>query len=227
MSTRRVRRAIAIAPLIVALGASGAVAANLSGDGTIVGTTGSDNLAAGNQNDTIWGLGGQDSISAGNGNDTIDGNGKCGPGVAAGVYPNGLPSTKYCQHGPIPGSGNGDNISAGNGNDVVYGGGGPNNISVGSGTDTVYAGPSTNNISVGSGGGTIYAQNGHTDNISCGSKNSYTVYADRNDNVKGCKSVKYTSPAGDRTVHSTGRTVRHHAGHSRRALSNRKETFLR
>jgi Ca2+-binding RTX toxin-like protein len=148
------RRTLALTMLVLALTAATAWALNLHGDGTIVGTKGNDNIAAGNGNDTIWGLGGVDNISAGSGNDMIDANGMCPPGVTAGVYPNGLPAGEYCSHGLVPGSS--DDIAAGGGNDTVYGGGGPNDIALGGGDDTIFGGTGPDLISVGGGDGTIH-----------------------------------------------------------------------
>jgi hypothetical protein len=110
---RGVNRAIAVMLAVAgfALVAIVALAPNVQGDGTLVGSTGSDNINAGNGNDTIWGLGGQDSINAGNGNDVIDANGKCPHGIAPGDCPNGLPAGQYCEHGLIPGNYH-DNINA-------------------------------------------------------------------------------------------------------------------
>ena len=246
-------RALPIAVAVLAATATAALAANISGDGTLVGTTGNDNITAGNGNDTVWGLGGSDNIKAGHGNDVIDGGGACPAGLKSGDYPNGLPSTSYCQHGPhgtcgadnisiAAGSGNdtvwgncGPNnisIGAGQGNDTVYGYGGPNNITVGSGDDTIYlydtSGASNLTTGVGEkngGGGTIYAQSGQADQITCDGKNSYVVYASHKDTVKGCQTVKFTSPARDaRNRASTKRTGkrtanRRHA-HRRNARSS-------
>jgi len=216
IAARRPVALLALALTVLLVAAATALAANLQGDGTLVGTTGNDNINAGNGNDTIWGLGGQDSINAGNGNDTIDGNGKCPPGVKSGVYPHGLPSTQYCEHGVIPGN-NGDNINAGNGNDTIYGGGGHNSINVGSGNDTIYGGPlgdainvggrntGTDNIYLGAGGGNsvntgsgttiVFAQNGHVDTIAC--HGTTTVYADHVDHTTNCTHVIFTSPSAD------------------------------
>jgi len=209
------RKTLALSVVILAVAAPVAYAITLTGDGTLVGTTGSDTIAAGNGNDTVWGLGGQDTISAGNGRDVIEGNGSCPKGVQPGDYPNGLPVGQYCEHGVIPGKGNGDTISAGNGSDVVYGGGGHNTIAVGNGNDTIYGGPLGDTIAAGSGkdtislgtasgyggstvhvssgSGVIDAQNGVKDTIVCAAGNHYTVYADKRiDVVQGCATVLYS-----------------------------------
>jgi len=211
-----VKRRVAVIAIAAAVGAApAALAASLSGDGTIVGTSGQDSITAGNGDDTIWGLGGGDHIKAGNGNDVIDADGNCPPGVGSGVYPDGLPAGEYCEHGPFAESATAT-ISAGNGNDVVYGGGGPNNIKLGNGADTVYGGLRTDNIAVGRGidfiqngagpdtiktgahgGGTIYANNGKRDFVTCATPNSYTVYATNRAVVKGCARVIITAPARD------------------------------
>ena len=226
---------MAMTAVVLLLAAATALAVNLQGDGTLVGSTGNDNINAGNGNDTVWGLGGQDSINAGNGNDVIDGNGMCPPGVHPGVYPNGLPAGQYCEHGPIPGN-NGDNINAGNGNDVIYGGGGHNSINVGSGTDTIFGGPigdainvnghnsGTDNIYLGSGGGNtvstaqgttnVFAQNGHVDTIAC--HGNTTVYADRVDHTSNCTKVIFTSPAHDRKHAAKRHAAKRHAQARRR-----------
>src|ERR1700726_590720 len=100
-----VRRRLVVSAMSVMLAvlivAATALAASVTGDGTLIGTTGNDNINAGNGNDTVYGLGGLDSINAGNGNDVIDGNGKCPPGVKSGDYPHGLPNGEYFENGPI------------------------------------------------------------------------------------------------------------------------------
>ena len=225
------RRTLALAGAILAVAAPAALAATLFGDGTLVGTTGSDTIAAGNGNDTVWGLGGADTISTGKGNDVIDGNGHCPAGVQTGkVYPNGLPVGEYCEHGPIPGRANGDTISAGNGSDTIYGGGGLNTISAGNGNDTIYGGLIGDTISAGngndtitlgggstytgstvsvaSGKGVIYAQNGVKDTITCATKNNYTVYADKKiDVVSHCATISY-APEPSETERRRRRSTR-------------------
>jgi Ca2+-binding RTX toxin-like protein len=242
---RGVNHAIAITLGVggFALVTSVALAASVQGDGTLVGSTGSDDIIAGNGNDTVWGLGGQDSISAGNGNDVIDANGKCPPGIATGDYPNRLPAGQYCEHGLIPGNYH-DNINAGNGNDVIYGGGGHNAINAGSGNDTIYGGPlgdtinvngrntGTDNIFLGAGGGNtvstgqgatvVYAQNGHADTIAC--HGNTTVYADRVDHTSNCARVIVTPPPSSDGALAAGKT--RPAGtaraHRRRAVAKHK-----
>jgi hypothetical protein len=194
---RRIGRILPLlAVLLLTVGVASALAAAVSGDGTLVGSTGNDAIAAGNSSDTIWGLGGNDTISAGNGDDTIYAGGTCPPGLKAGDYPNGLPSADYCQNNNDQGN---DTISVGNGNDTIYGDLGTNTISVGAGTDTIHAGSGLETISVAAGGsGTIFAQNdaqpGQADHITCPKNNGYTVYADKSDVVKGCQTVKLTPP---------------------------------
>ena len=209
---------VVLAMVILAGGAATAFAATVSGDGTLIGTTGNDTITAGNGNDTVFGLGGSDTITAGNGNDVIDANGHCLAGVTAGDYPNGLPNGEYCEHGQIP-SNNADLITAGKGNDTIYAGGGPNAIDAGCGNDTIDGGPVADAIvagtskgcqaddqiylglgpsydgsavATGAGDDVIHAQNGVTDYISCGKGNGTTVYADKSDVVKGCARVIYT-----------------------------------
>jgi hypothetical protein len=207
---RRANRIIWVAVALPVLAAT-AFAATFSGNGTVVGTNRADTIKLGAENDTAYGLLGKDTIKAGNGNDMLDGDGQCPPGVNPGVYPNGLPSGEYCEHGPIKGD-PGDTIKAGNGNDTIYGGGGPNTIKVGGGTDTVFGGPGKNKITagdgpdtieagggpdtirVGKGAGTIFAQNAQVDHIRCAQGNHYVVYADPNDVVSHCATVVRSAP---------------------------------
>jgi Ca2+-binding RTX toxin-like protein len=217
--------------LVLVLGVGTAFAANLSGDGTFVGTSGNDNINAANGNDTIYGLGGSDSINAGTGNDLIDAGGSCPAGVAKGTrYPNGLPNGQYCEDGPVTPCGS-DSINAGSGSDVIWGNCGTNAISVGSGKDTVY-GYGKGTINVGNGNDTIYAydtagaysirtgtgtdtvfaQNKVVDTINCGSTHT-TVYADKNDKTSGC-TVKTTAPPANSLLKpaSTKRARTKHKG---------------
>ncbi len=226
-----VRRTVAIgmaALAIPAATATVALAASVTGDGTLVGSTGADFITAGTGPDTVWGLGGGDNIKAGNGNDVIDADGKCS-GVNPGDYPNGLGKSQYCSHQVLVESAT-SSITAGDGSDVIYGGGGPNNIKVGNGPDTVYGGFTSDNIIVGdghpdvihngsgpltaktgSGGGTIYANNGQKNYVTCMAPNSYTVYATTKDVVKGCATVKYTSPRVDAHLIGVKTSTRKHA----------------
>jgi Ca2+-binding RTX toxin-like protein len=191
--------------LLVVVGTAAAVADDVSGNGTLVGTPGNDTITAGNGRDTIWGLGGDDMINAGNGEDVIYAGGTCTAGISSGDYPDGLPGSAYCENTIDPGN---DTITAGNGRDTIYGAGGTNTINVGNGRDTIYAGGGPDTITVGTGRGTIYAQNGQVDHIRCKKGNKYTVYADAGDVVTGCRTVMYASPAHDGARHR--RNKQHH-----------------
>jgi Ca2+-binding RTX toxin-like protein len=212
------RKVLALTTVILAVTAAAALAATITGDGTLIGTSGADKLKAGQGDDTVFGLGGQDQITAGDGNDILDGDGACPPGVNPGDYPNGLPPGVYCAHVQLSGD-PGDSITAGQGNDTVFGGGGQNGISVGGGNDTIYGGPIGDAINAGSGyngsdqvylgrgpnyagsavatgTGTnvVHAQNGAKDAISCAPGNNTTVYADKVDAVsKTCAHIIYTA----------------------------------
>jgi len=230
--TRRrvvIARALVSAIVLLALTAAVALSANFGGDGTLVGTSGNDNINAGNGNDTVYGLGGSDSVNAGNGNDLIDGGGACPKGVASGDYPNGLPGGEYCEDGPVSPCGN-DNLNVGSGNDTVWGNCGTNDINVQGGKDTVYAyGKGTINIgngndtvylydtsgsyalTTGSGKDTVYAQNGVVDTINCDTKNT-TVYADSNDRTSNCTVIFSKPPANAVLAPSTKRKNKEHGG---------------
>jgi hypothetical protein len=232
-------KAVVLATLILGVTAATALAANVSGDGTLVGSTGPDNIAAGGaSNDIVWGLGTTtgttDTISAGGGAyDMVDGGGHC-TGVGPGDYPGGLPNSGSCEHGPTPPNCGTENISVGGGHsDMVFGNCGPNTISVGSGSNdtvTAYGGPNNisvggsgngdvidlshetagpNNISTGKGSEVVYAQNGQVDNLTCGSKLT-VVYVDSKDKTKNC--TVRTSPQPARDVMTA---VRHTTTHKK------------
>jgi len=196
---------------VMAITAAVALAANVTGDGTLVGSPGNDNIAAGNGPDTIWGLGGSDNITAGTGSDVIDGGGTCVGTLAPGDYPHGLPGANYCQHGPNNDPGT-DNIVALTGSDTVYGNSGRNNIVLGSGKDTVFAfgGPNsvvvgngtdtinaygTGTYATGTGKDTVNAQFSRNDIITCGSSHT-TVFAVKNagDIIAPPCTVKFVAP---------------------------------
>ena len=169
IAARRPVALLALALTVLLVVAAEAFAANIQGDGTLVGTTGNDNINAGNGNDTIWGLGGQDSINAGNGNDTIYG------------------------------GGGHNSINVGSGNDTIYGGPVGDAINVGgrnTGTDFIYLGAGGgNSVNTGQGTTTVFAQNGHVDTIAC--HGTTTVYADHTDHTSNCTHVIFTSPSSD------------------------------
>ena len=187
-------------------------AVTVTGTGTLVGSTGNDTITAGGSPVTIWGLGGSDNITAGGGMDVIDGGGTCPPGLAPGDYPNGLPGTNYCQHGPSGTFGT-DTITAGGGEDTVFAFGGPNIVTVGNGEDTIFA-YGTGIYTTGTGRDTINAQFSTHDTITCGSKHS-TVFAvkDGGDTITNC-TVKFVSQqpvpgqsSSARRLAKTGRTA--------------------
>jgi hypothetical protein len=215
---RRSASVVLAVALLLVVGVSAAFAANLSGDGVLVGTSGNDNLTALNASgDMIWGLGGNDTLNAGNGNnDVVDGGGSCPPGLKSGVYPQ-LPAGEYCEHGPVAPCGV-DNMSIGAGsNDVIYGNCGQNSIAGNGGSYTVY-GYGTNdnislsgsgndvvyvyapgNINVGSGTNVVYDNYGASPNINCGSSKTM-VYAPSSSGIQNpCKWVykaQQSTPAG-------------------------------
>jgi hypothetical protein len=216
--------------VIVVVSATAAIAATYSGDGTFVGTSGSDTFNLGQGNDFAYGLGGKDTINAKNGNDHLDGDGHCMQGQNNQVY---------CDDTQDPGD-QGNTINAGNGNDVIYAGGGHDTVNAGTGMDTIYGGPtggdtinisggtssdaihlgsgslytagSTVNLNGGSVHGAVYAQNGTKDTINCFGSPA-TIYADKGvDKLNNCPNVKYTSPARD---------VNKRAAHRRHAKRSR------
>jgi hypothetical protein len=239
------RRTLALTVLILGVAAATALAANVTGDGTLVGSTGPDNIAAGNGNDTIWGLGTPnkttDNISAGYGNDQIDAGGHC-TGVAPGDYPHGLPQSGACGHGPTPPNCGTANISVAGGgqnggDDTIYGNCGPNDISIskgqGDGTIYSYGGPNNiavnngnwvidlskdtagSNVSTGTGDDFVYAQNGQADTISCGSRNTI-VYVDKHDKPSRTCTVKTSpQPASDVRSAAARHTARAHKSSKR------------
>jgi hypothetical protein len=243
------RRTLALTAVIFGVAAATALAANVTGDGTLVGSTGPDNIAAGNGNDTIFGLGTPngttDNIAAGTGSDVIDGGGHC-TGVAPGDYPNGLNQSGACEDGQTAPNCGQENISAGSGADTIMGDCGPNNISVGNGQDKIYAPGGPNNIRVGNGldvidlsqetagpnqiiTGTgsvrVYAQNGQVDHIVCGSK-ATVVYVDSHDiTSKNCTVRK--SPQPDRDTWAARRHTARRATTAHRARIHRTHKTAR
>lgn len=204
MSLRRFvnKKALLLTVVVFAAAASTAVAMSLSGDGTIVGSSGPDQINAGNGMDKVYGQGGADIINVGNGGSAsdpniVDGDGNCGT-QAPGVYPNGLNSTTGCEDGQgqngdgnpgQQGPGPGDQINVGNGDNTVFGGAGmKNQINVGQGSDTIYGGPNNDVINTGSGGqATIWLGPG-----------ANTVNLGRV--AKGASSVVHAYIAGDTAV---------------------------
>ncbi|MFE4258382.1 FG-GAP-like repeat-containing protein [Streptomyces sp. NPDC056883] len=119
---------IATVTLNVSAGCNG-LAATITGNGIVNGTSASDVIVTGNGNDAVAGNGGNDTICTFGGNDA----------VAAGS------GNDYVDAG----DGN-DAISGGSGNDVVKGGAGDDALSGGSGNDTVVGGAGSDILSGGS-----------------------------------------------------------------------------
>jgi Ca2+-binding RTX toxin-like protein len=164
--------------VILGVSAASAIAASItnphsSGNWTIIGTTGSDQISGGNANNTIIGLGGNDTISVGTGNNVIEGDGACSTGQDS-ITP--FPGNAvYCTIHQITSS-HTDTISAGSGSNIIAGGGYQNTISVGSGPNTIYAGGShSNTVSAGNGANTIVGGSG-PNTISVGNGND-TIFA--------------------------------------------------
>ncbi|MFJ9769123.1 FG-GAP-like repeat-containing protein [Streptomyces erythrochromogenes] len=120
---------VATVTINVSAGCNG-LAATITGNGIVNGTSGADVIVTGNGNDAVSGngghdtictFGGNDAVSAGSGNDYIDG-----------------------------GDGN-DAVSGGDGSDAVRGGAGNDALSGGNGNDTVVGGADSDALSGGSG----------------------------------------------------------------------------
>ncbi|MFJ8159449.1 FG-GAP-like repeat-containing protein [Streptomyces sp. NPDC096136] len=119
---------VATVTINVSAGCNG-LAATITGNGIVNGTSGDDVIVTGNGNDTVSGNGGNDTICTFDGNDTVSGG-------SGNDYADG-------------GDGN-DLISGGSGNDVVRGGAGDDALSGGSGNDTVVGGADSDSLSGGS-----------------------------------------------------------------------------
>ncbi|MEV7611908.1 FG-GAP-like repeat-containing protein [Streptomyces sp. NPDC089799] len=120
---------IATVTINVSAGCNG-LAATITGNGIVNGTSGSDVIVTGSGNDAVSGnggndtictFGGSDAVSGGSGNDYIDG-----------------------------GDGN-DAVSGGDGTDVIKGGAGNDGLSGGNGGDTVVGGADSDTLAGGSG----------------------------------------------------------------------------
>ncbi|MEU3838689.1 FG-GAP-like repeat-containing protein [Streptomyces sp. NPDC028635] len=120
---------VATVSISVSAGCHG-LAATITGNGAVTGTSGADVIVTGNGNDSVSGnggndtictFGGNDAVSAGSGDDSIDG-----------------------------GDGN-DAVSGGDGNDAVLGGTGDDALSGGAGNDTVVGGAGNDTLAGGSG----------------------------------------------------------------------------
>lgn len=119
---------VATVTISVSAGCHG-LAATITGNGIVNGTSGDDVIVTGNGNDAVSGNGGNDTICTFGGNDAVSGG-------SGNDYLDG-------------GDGN-DAISGGSGDDVVQGGAGDDGLSGGSGNDTVVGGAGSDTLSGGS-----------------------------------------------------------------------------
>ncbi|MFD7560477.1 FG-GAP-like repeat-containing protein [Streptomyces sp. NPDC059835] len=119
---------VATVTINVSAGCNG-LAATITGNGIVNGTSGNDVIVTGNGNDTVSGNGGNDTICTFGGNDAVSG----GSG------------NDY-----IDGGDGNDAISGGSGGDTVKGGAGDDSLSGGSGNDTVIGGAGSDTLSGGS-----------------------------------------------------------------------------
>ncbi|MFE2324251.1 FG-GAP-like repeat-containing protein [Streptomyces sp. NPDC059385] len=119
---------VATVTINVSAGCNG-LAATITGNGIVNGTSGNDVIVTGNGNDAVSGNGGNDTICTFGGNDAVSG----GSG------------NDY-----IDGGDGNDAISGGSGSDTVKGGAGDDALSGGSGNDTVIGGAGSDTLSGGS-----------------------------------------------------------------------------
>ncbi|MEU4153599.1 FG-GAP-like repeat-containing protein [Streptomyces sp. NPDC026659] len=120
---------VATVSISVSAGCHG-LAATITGNGIVYGTSGADVIVTGNGNDGVTGNGGNDTICTFGGNDA----------VAAGG------GADYIDGGDAT-----DAITGGDGNDVVKGGAGDDALSGGSGNDTVVGGAGSDILAGGNG----------------------------------------------------------------------------
>ncbi|MCX5384171.1 FG-GAP-like repeat-containing protein [Streptomyces sp. NBC_00083] len=106
------------------------LAATITGNGVVNGTSGADVIVTGNGNDSVSGNGGNDTICTFGGNDAVSG----GSG------------DDY-----IDGGDGNDAVSGGDGNDIILGGSGSDALSGGSGNDTVVGGADSDTLAGGNG----------------------------------------------------------------------------
>lgn len=120
---------VATVTITVSAGCHG-LAATITGNGVVNGTSGADVIVTGNGDDSVAGNGGNDTICTFGGNDAVSGG-------AGNDYIDG-------------GSGN-DAIDGGDGSDVIYGGPGDDALSGGAGNDVVVGGAGSDTLAGGSG----------------------------------------------------------------------------
>jgi hypothetical protein len=146
---------------------------------TVVGTAGSDQIAAGDEPMTIMAVGGNDSITGGSADDRLIGD--CGEGRCPGARPGGA-------HEGVDGD---DAINAGAGDDVILANDGDDKLNGGDGKDE---------IDGGNGAEKVKAADGAKDELDCGPEKKDRATIDSKDKEKGCESVRVKKARVGRTV---------------------------
>jgi Ca2+-binding RTX toxin-like protein len=190
----RKRRVLGLATLILAVAAGSALAATITGNGTLVGSPGNDTISTKGGNDVIYGEAGSDTITLNGtqGNNMVDGDGSCqngqGQNLPPGVYPNPLTGSAVCEHGNQDAPGQQDTISENPesmANDIVMGGASSNVVTLANGDDQVYMPAKefgNNTITVGAGNDTIDG-GPNADTIFAGSGNDIVNGGGGNDKI--------------------------------------------
>jgi Putative metal-binding motif/RTX calcium-binding nonapeptide repeat (4 copies)/Thrombospondin type 3 repeat len=139
-------------------------------------TNGNDVLAA--NGGTFCALLGDDTITGGPGADVIFGD-RCN---AAGSRRGG--------NDILSGKGGNDKLFGGGGDDTLNGGKGKDELDGGRGKDKLNGGGGVNSYAGGPGDDTVQARNGKKETIDCGRGTKDSATVDRNDEVRGCETVK-------------------------------------
>ncbi|NEA51973.1 FG-GAP-like repeat-containing protein [Streptomyces sp. SID10815] len=120
---------VATVTISISAGCHG-LAATITGNGVVNGTSGADVIVTGDGNDSVSGNGGNDTICTFGGNDAVSGG-------SGGDY--------------VDGGDGGDAVSGGDGDDIVRGGAGNDALSGGAGNDIVIGGADSDSLAGGSG----------------------------------------------------------------------------
>ena len=139
---------------------------------SIIGTSTSDNLLGGNNDQQIQALSGQDTVDSGGGNDTIDG----GDGDDLLISNSGNNSI-------IGGNGN-DTLDSGDGTDILNGGNGDDIISSLGGNDSLIGGNGNDTLNSGEGNDTLTGDNA-SDVLNAGGGNDSLTGGGNNDTLNG------------------------------------------